>query len=366
MLKVSLSENLNSHDSVISKTWFDINQGKDHYSIVGNNCTDIDVLVINDFDNYQDYNAKSKIYFEIGHNYEHQIKNIFYNHYCPDTNNNFKENTCFTITNAFSFKKTTHEKYILHNDFLFNRTKAYYSNFSFSIKPWYHCGSYRRLNTYDPRKKTKIFVCLTNTEYQEYKYDYRFFIYRPKLAELITREYLDLGYAGNPHLNKALASDCDYPDYDLRSLNVLETVKKPHTGYSPAHNAYYQDTFISVYVETIETGDTVAITEKTYDPLIKGHFVFPFSSFLSLKHLKSLGFKLPDFIDYSYDYIKDDNERWQAYVKELSRLMSMPIWQWKMHWEENFETVIMHNQRLFFEQPYKKIDFNDQIIFSTI
>lgn len=360
MIKVLFSDSLSDYYLTGLRTWFDINQGKDHYCIVDKNCSDIDVLVLNEFHDYQDYNAKVKVYFEVNHNYEHQIKNIFYNHYCPHTNDDFRKNACFTITNAISFDKETKEKFILHNDFLFNWTKAYYSNFSFSQKPWYHCGSYRLPDTYDAGKKSKIFVCIANTVYQTSEVS-RSFTYRPKLAELIASEYSDLGWIGNKGMGKSLASDSDYLDYDLKALKELKTVKTPG-GYSPAHNAYFQDTFISVYVETIDTGNTVAITEKTYDPLIKGHFVFPFSSFLFLKQLKSLGFRLPDFIDYSYDYINNDDQRWQAYAKELSRLMAMPIEQWRKHWKENFETVIMHNQQLFFEHPYKKIDFNDLFV----
>jgi hypothetical protein len=113
-----------------------------------------------------------------------------------------------------------------------------------------------------------------------------------------------------------------------------------------------------VYGETIETGTSIAITEKTYDALIKGHFILPFSCKGFLKFLTSKGFRLPGFIDYSYDQVTDDDLRFEVYCQELDRLMHLPLDDWKQLWKDHYDSVIKYNQNLFFTKPYDVLNFN--------
>ncbi len=79
-------------------------------------------------------------------------------------------------------------------------------------------------------------------------------------------------------------------------------------GWTPAHNAYYDNTAVSIYVETlldahdIERDPLGCITEKTWEPLIKGHFILPFGYTGMIQDLQPLyNTHLAPFIDYTYD-----------------------------------------------------------------
>ena len=122
----------------------------------------------------------------------------------------------------------------------------------------------------------------------------------------------------------------------------------------PPHNEYYKNTFVSIYGETIEQGNSIAVTEKTYDPLIKGHFILPFSTSGFIKFLKIKGFRFPNFIDYTYDNIVDNDARYLAYEKEIDRLLNMSLNEWKYHWNNNLN-LIEYNQQLFRQTAYDRV-----------
>ena len=74
------------------------------------------------------------------------------------------------------------------------------------------------------------------------------------------------------------------PENRIRLISQ-EDLELPHDGFGkfhPVHNLYYQSTYVSAYIETLTNvnpanGQVVrALTEKTYNPLIKGHFILPF------------------------------------------------------------------------------------------
>jgi hypothetical protein len=126
-------------------------------------------------------------------------------------------------------------------------------------------------------------------------------------------------------------------------------------GYCPPHNAYYQDTFISIYGETIEVGDIILATEKTYDPLIKGHFILPFSTSGFINQLRQKGIQFPSFINYSYDEIQDDDRRFNQYQSEIERLLSLSIEIWRQLYDDNIE-ILHQNQLWFYLKDYERVD----------
>jgi hypothetical protein len=115
---------------------------------------------------------------------------------------------------------------------------------------------------------------------------------------------------------------------------------------------------VSIYGETIEYGNTIAVTEKTYDPMIKGHFILPFSTTGFVSHLKGLGFRFPSFIDYSYDDVVNDEQRYQQYQQEVQRLLSMELVSWKLLWDQNLD-IIYHNKRLMHERAYDRVNIKE-------
>ena len=123
------------------------------------------------------------------------------------------------------------------------------------------------------------------------------------------------------------------------------------TCWYPADQQYYNQTLISVYIETLVEGDQKFISEKTLDPLIQGNFILPFGYAGLIKDIQSMGFLLPEVINYGYDDILDNDQRFEAYCQEIRRINSIPTdelmfmladWEWQRH----------HNRNLFFEKEF--------------
>ena len=276
---------------------------------------------------------KPKIALDIWHNFEHQTDR--YDKWLED-------DRVHIITNVHSPVKRARVHFV---DFLFNRTKAYYSDFKFHPDStlWYWQGRDFYINRDINRgeHKTRIFVAPNQPYFLPQEPIGRH--YRRKLVELL-KQYVNLGWVSDPLL---------FSNHDPGIDSEIPPVK-PHQGYNPIHQDYYQRSFVSIYGETIEQGQDIAVTEKTYEPLIKGHFILPFSNQGFISYLKSMGIQLPKFIDYSYDEYSDPETRWQKYQEEILRLLSIPITMWQTHWAENID-LLKHNQD-WFNRPYDRVD----------
>lgn len=245
-------------------------------------------------------------------------------------------------------------KNIIFNDFLFNRTKAYYAQYPFSkdTHRWHYVdhSAYIIPDIALAEKKNKIFISPVQT------YSNR--VYRHLLFDCLMSKYYNYGYIGNTVQDKKLLL---YPQIDWPwgiTIDELETTTREsfwHLGYLPPHNEYYKNTFISIYVESIEYGIVTQITEKSLDPLIKGHFILPFSNPGYINKLLGMGFRLPTFIDYSYDNIKNDNARYRAFENEVHRLLNLSLLTWQQLWNDNLD-IIKHNRLVFHTKPYDKVD----------
>jgi hypothetical protein len=330
--------------------FFDLN-GQEYELYLNPIDTDIDIVLLNHHTDMIEYPSKIKLFLEIWHNFENQINIIKHKH----KNNN---NDWYTVTNSFN-PDTEQQSNIIYNNFLFNRTKAYYSQFPFkhNTQRWYyeneHNFGYVIPDRITAENKNKIYIAPNkNHTGREIKF-------RPQIAKLLENVYYELGYIGNITDNPNLVLHPHSKFHIKSSIQVIENMKihvPGMAGYSPPHNAYYENTFISIYAETIEWGHTIAVTEKTYDPLIKGHFILPFSNKGFVKYLKTLGFQFPNFIDYSYDEIVEDQLRFNCYVNEIHRLMLIDLDSWKQHWNDNVK-LLRYNQLIFAQTPYDQIDF---------
>jgi hypothetical protein len=243
---------------------------------------------------------------------------------------------------------------IIFNDFVFNRTKAYYAQYPFSkdTHRWHYVdhSAYIIPDITLSEKKNKIFISPGQT--------YAGRVYRRLLFDCLFSNYYNYGYIGNTVHDKKLLL---YPQIDWPwgiTLDELENTTREcrwHLGYLPPHNEYYKNTFISIYVESIEYGITTAISEKSLDPLIKGHFILPFSNPGYINKLLGKGFRLPTFIDYSYDNIENDSARYQAFENEVHRLLNLSLSTWQQLWNDNLD-IIEHNRLVFHTKPYDKVD----------
>lgn len=256
-------------------------------------------------------------------------------------------------------------------DLLFNRTKAYYTGHPYKCllshdrdTPWYfECDYNLDLNHRYSGQKTRIFLacgrCRPGRSH-----------YRRRLLETL-RSYRDLG-----HWSQTV---CDTADSEIAERNHKENlasvvddplvngtmVWNPITrqidhrsnkgitvrGYSPPHPALYASSYISIYSETLEHGDSVLVTEKTYDPLIRGHFILPFGSANTVKAIQQKGFWLPNWINYSYDADVDDEQRYETFQRECIRLINQPLTWWSERYREDLDNLV-NNQRLFWKKSY--------------
>jgi hypothetical protein len=97
------------------------------------------------------------------------------------------------------------------------------------------------------------------------------------------------------------------------------------------------------------------ITEKTWDPLIKRHFILPFGYPGMIGQLtQDYGVLLPDFIDYSYDSIPDVEERFAAYLTSVDRFLSLSVEELSALVNEHQE-LLDHNRSIFFNRGYHSL-----------
>jgi len=342
------------NDEPYASMFFDLN-GQD-YEISKDPTLDYDILIHASRHDLNHIKTKLKLELCIFHNHENQLGFNYFN-IPPDAVRSSNES--IIVTNAVD-STVERYKWIIHNDFLFNRTKAYYLNYPFksTTKLWYYVGEsgYKLPSINDSSTRTKIYIAPNNT----YLNTPRKIMYRPQLVRLLKNQYGHLGYIGNPDDDKNLVlhSQSEFPL--VQTIEELVDMKSyanyNSQGYNPINNQYYLDTFISIYGETIEHGSTIAITEKTYEPFIKGLFILPFSTNGFIAYVRSQGWQLPDFIDYSYDAVENIEERFTAYCDELHRLLSMSLETWRQHWDNNIN-VLENNRELFFQRPYDRVDF---------
>ena len=255
---------------------------------------------------------------------------------------------------------TVNNPNIVPLEFSFNRLKAYYSQFPFSPDwiPYYHNGPYTYVvpQLTNGSNKTKIFVAPVNTANARADHPVRA---RTAVAQLIRQHYYHLGHMSDyseQHPNDYLHSHYVFPT--MNNLNWIKNqpIKPTQIFYGvPPHNAYYEDTFLSIFGETMESGTTQVITEKTLDPLIKGHFILPFSTPHFCDMVRDRGILLPDFIDYSYDTIEDFDQRLAQWLAEVQRLLSMPIEHWRELHAKNFD-LLYENQVWMWRRDYDRID----------
>ena len=223
-------------------------------------------------------------------------------------------------------------------DVLFNRSKLVYFDPTVDLnRVWYYASpnSYKpnTLHT-TPRSKKFIYQCRGKNHYRA-----------NMLEHVLNHEHA--GYISDVFNNRVLASH----DMQQKDWNVLD----PNQGlYVPIHNSYYDDSYLSVYVESsFKTEHCVHVTEKTWEPFIKGHFILPFSNPGYIGHLREMGFRFPDFIDYSYDDELECDRRFEMVKTEFDRLMALDL---NELYNQNFD-VIQFNRQLIETLPYSRVNF---------
>lgn len=246
--------------------------------------------------------------------------------------------------------KINHAKHIFH-DFYFNLCKAYFCDYSaYDLKTdrlWSQNSNSKSydllpITTLNPTKKFLVpnNVRLHSFEYKEHA--------RMELRKITSDE------------------ECYFSDFqrgitlDPEESGLNRCYTGGGAGFIPIANRYYEDTVVSVYVETIggsniHPDQVGVVTEKTFSPFIKGHFILPFSAPGFIQFLKSqYGFKFPDWIDYSYDSIYNDDDRLTAYLNSVKKLKSLPLA--KLVELANIDIELrQYNRQLMYDLPYNSL-----------
>ena len=114
-------------------------------------------------------------------------------------------------------------------------------------------------------------------------------------------------------------------------------------------NTFYLDSYVSIYCESnFLRNDLIHITEKTFEPLIKGHIILPFSNPGTISRLVEMGFQMPNCVDYSFDSVEDPAQRFDMIVAEFKTLMMQNL---PRLYKQN-QLVFEHNQRAVEHIPY--------------
>ncbi len=234
----------------------------------------------------------------------------------------------------------------IFNDVLWNRQKAYcteYDFFDLSNRAWslYATKKMYSIPTFEKNADCKLFLSPIRIYNNS---DHIRMNYRSKLLNLIRNNN---GYYSD-NLNNTVLESEEGIEFNHRLLDGGGT-------WWPVANKFYQSSYISVYVETILERDKLrSITEKTWDPLIKGHFILPFGYRGLIKDIESYGFKLPGWIDYSYDNIDNLEQRWTKYSKEVERILLLDLKKIHALWLKDLD-ILKYNREIFFKRKYDSL-----------
>jgi hypothetical protein len=206
-------------------------------------------------------------------------------------------------------------------------------------------------------KDSKKILCLNRLAWpKHYGFSTRI-IARIQLAKLLADEQ-------DIYLSDATMNTFLYPNqYEEDTINVQ------HSGgtWYPAADYYYNSSYVSAYIESVtSTRDlekTFCATEKTYDPLVKGNFILPFSAPNFIEGLKNwYGFRFPQWIDYSYDEVTDFNKRLLLYSESVKKICQMDLETLHQHYI-NDKDILDHNRNRFLEIQYSGL--HDKVVESA-
>lgn len=248
-------------------------------------------------------------------------------------------------------------------DFLWNRQKAYftdYNKFYLDDRVWTWGSNIKMFGLTKIFKfpDCRIFLCPNRIQLIDGKIaQHHRFACRMKLAEFLKDKD---GFISDPANDIVLN-----PEQEEIRGSLLGG--RSGTWY-PVSNQLYNSSFVSIYIETITMTSSMSfkyktITEKTWDPLIKGHFILPFGYQGLIADIRSYGFWLPNWIDYSYDAIEDDDKRFEQYLKSVDQILSKNIDFLRKEFEQSID-MLQHNRMLFWTRPYDNLYEKVQNYFS--
>lgn len=270
--------------------------------------------------------------------------------------NNFKKIYSQNLTNNVVVVHTNKENtQDIFYDFLWNRQKAYftdYNKFDLDDRVWTWGSNIKMFGLtkiFKHENDCRTFICPNRIQHIDGKIaNHHRFHCRKKLLDFLKDKD---GWVSEPFADLIL---------DPEQEEIREALLGGRSGtWYPVSNHFYNSSFVSIYIETITMTSTMhfnykTITEKTWDPLIKGHFILPFGYMGLIEDIKDYGFWLPEWIDYSYDGVYDDNDRFTAYLKSVNSLLSLDLTSLQHKFESSLD-MLYQNRKLFWSRPYDNL-----------
>lgn len=190
--------------------------------------------------------------------------------------------------------------------------------------------------------------------------------YRPVFSrmvmDIVDHHHLKLSCSLTDPVDGIRASDLDIPKKYLtlfKNLNMdipitinidsydLEHGKILNQSYDACSN-YFDPVFCHIATETLFTGPTLHLTEKSLRAFVNKRPMILLGPPHSLSYLRSYGFKtFGDFWDESYDSIEDPWARMEAVVELVKKLNQMSLNDME-DMLDNMQPILDHNSRHFF------------------
>jgi UDPglucose 6-dehydrogenase len=159
-------------------------------------------------------------------------------------------------------------------------------------------------------------------------------------------------------------------------LNITPERSNPIT-VRPEDFHYFNDTYFSIITETVyfknhEKENSIFFSEKIWKSIVMQHPFILAGRAGSLKKLREYGYKtFSPFIDEKYDEITDDQERFEAIMKEVHRLCTLDPYELQS-WQKYIKDIVEFNKLHFYTNTdfrnTKNIDalFSDNPVFNNI
>lgn len=315
---------------------------------------------------YKKVPGKPVLLFHITHIYEE--KKAYYDQIHRTWKEFGIDNVHLIITDLYA----KHNHPFAHNyDFLWNRQKAYFYDYDRFVRDSALAGEKNISRIWSRHASKAMYELPDIVKFDTNNID----IYKKFLSpNRVTPDYKHTRRGLYRTLfSDYIANQSDTYASDWMKNTVLDPQEQGFSvdandyfaGWWPVANRYYSSSIISVYVETLVTHtDIRTITEKTFDPLIKGHFILPFGYCGLVSDIKEhYGFCFPEWIDYGYDAEKDEVKRFYLFTRELLRLRNNFTIKQLAELRNRDDYMLHRNRQIFLERPYNSLY---QIVADTV
>jgi hypothetical protein len=240
----------------------------------------------------------------------------------------------------------------IYYDHIFDRQKLYCTDYDRGIdldtRVWtYSCN--KEMFSLHEIKKTRFKKFLAPMRYYQHNGmpTHPRMIYRKEIKNFLQKK--TDSYISDNNASASFLPNAATPHVMHNVCNILGG------SWFPISPIYYNTSLINVYTETLvhymNEHNVRMVTEKTFDPLIQGNFILPFGYPGLIKDILSYGFKLPNWIDYSYDDIGDNDVRFYAYMESLKKLDNLSL-EYLFELATNDIPILEHNRAIFYSRPY--------------